>query len=239
MYKCAFKNLVMRTKHILRTIVKKYSPTVFASSLAAEDMVLTDMILRDNLKIRIFTLNTERLHVDTVNMLRRIQDTYNYTIIQFFPEPMAVLDYIKQYGLDGIYDSVDLRKKCCEIRKLEPLKRALATNKSWITGRRKAQSATRFALNIKEHDVVHNMIKFNPLANWSTHDVWQYIRNNQVPYNLLHDQGYSSIGCMPCTRAIRPGEDIRAGRWWWENSKLKECGLHLVHGKVIRKNYST
>lgn len=139
-----------------------------------------------------------------------------------------------QNGLNAFYDSVEMRKECCRIRKVEPLGRALAGNKAWITGQRRAQSATRTSLMIEEDDPGHFMTKFNPLADWSEEDVWTYLRDNMVPYNALHDQGYPSIGCEPCTRAIEPGEDVRAGRWWWENPESKECGLHVVDGKLIR-----
>jgi phosphoadenosine phosphosulfate reductase len=150
------------------------------------------------------------------------------------PEPAAVDAYVQQNGLNAFYESIDLRKECCRIRKIEPLGRALAGNKAWVTGQRRAQSSTRAALDVQEDDPAHGLTKFNPLADWSEQDVWHYIRSNNVPYNSLHDKGYPSIGCEPCTRAIQPGEDVRAGRWWWENPDTKECGLHVVDGKLIR-----
>ena len=226
--------LVSATKATLTRIASDFTPVVFASSLAAEDMVLTDLILRAKLPIGIFTLETGRLHAETLHVIDRIKETYGYDVALYRPEPAAVDAYVAQHGLNGFYDSIDLRKECCRIRKIEPLGRALAGNKAWVTGQRRAQSSTRAALDVQEQDEAHGMTKFNPLADWSEQDVWHYIRSNDVPYNALHDKGYPSIGCEPCTRAIEPGEDVRAGRWWWENPDTKECGLHVVDGKLIR-----
>lgn len=226
--------LVAATKATLTRIASDFTPAVFASSLAAEDMVLTDLILRAKLPIGIFTLETGRLHAETLSVIDRIKETYGYDVVLYRPEPAAVDTYVQQNGLNAFYDSIDLRKECCRIRKIEPLGRALAGNKAWITGQRRAQSTTRAALDVQELDEAHRMTKFNPLADWSEQDVWHYIRSNNVPYNSLHDKGYPSIGCEPCTRAIQPGEDVRAGRWWWENPDTKECGLHVVDGKLIR-----
>jgi len=222
------------TLSVLETISNEFSPAVFASSLAAEDMVLTDLILKHKLNIDIFSLETGRLHKETLSMLERIKETYDYEVKLYKPDTEAVDNYVKQHGLNAFYDSVDMRKECCRIRKVEPLNRALKGKKAWITGQRRAQSATRTELAVQEDDVAHAMQKFNPLADWSEDDVWHYIRSNNVPYNALHDKGYPSIGCEPCTRAIQPGEDIRAGRWWWENPESKECGLHVVDGKLVR-----
>ena len=230
----AFEHLLSSTKATLHRIAQDFTPAVFASSLAAEDMVLTDLILRDKLNIKIFSLETGRLHAETLGVLDKIQQRYDYTVTLFKPEQSAVDEYVKENGLDAFYNSVEMRKECCRIRKVEPLNRALAGNKAWITGQRKAQSTTRTALEIQEDDAAHSMTKFNPLADWSEDDIWHYIRQNDVPYNPLHDHGYPSIGCQPCTRAIEPGEDIRAGRWWWENPESKECGLHVVDGKLVR-----
>jgi phosphoadenosine phosphosulfate reductase len=222
------------TVSILEKIATEFSPAVFASSLAAEDMVLTDLILRHKLNIGIFSLETGRLHKETLSMLDRIKETYDYEVELYKPETDAVNSYVQQHGLNAFYDSVEMRKECCRIRKVEPLNRALSGNKAWITGQRRAQSATRAELAVQEDDVAHAMQKFNPLTDWSEDDVWHYIRSNNVPYNPLHDKGYPSIGCEPCTRAIQPGEDVRAGRWWWENPESKECGLHVVDGKLVR-----
>ena len=229
-----FDNKLAASKATLERIADEFSPAVFASSLAAEDMVLTDLILKNHLGIAIFSLETGRLHPETLAMLDKIKAHYGQDIRLFKPEAAAVADYIDQHGLNAFYDSVDMRKECCRIRKVEPLKRALAGNKAWVTGQRRTQSATRTELAVQEDDLAHGMQKFNPLADWTEDDVWHYIRSNHVPYNALHDQGYPSIGCEPCTRSIQPGEDVRAGRWWWENPESKECGLHVVDGKLIR-----
>ena len=229
-----FDQLVAETKATLGRIVVDFSPAVFASSLAAEDMVLTDMILRSALPIGIFTLETGRLHAETLGMLDTIKDKYAYDVTRFRPDADAVEAYVRAHGLNAFYDSVELRKECCRIRKVDPLNRALDGNTAWVTGQRRAQSSTRTELAVQEIDAAHQMTKFNPLADWSEDDIWQYIRANEVPYNPLHDRGYPSIGCEPCTRAVEPGEDIRAGRWWWENPDSKECGLHFVDGKMIR-----
>ena len=231
-----FNARVPATQATLNRIASDFTPAVFASSLAAEDMVLTDMILRAKLPITIFSLETGRLHKETLGMLDRIKETYDYEVKLYKPEAAAVDAYVQQHGLNAFYDSVELRKECCRIRKVEPLRRALAGNKAWITGQRRAQSTTRAELAVQEEDAAHGMTKFNPLADWSEEDVWNYIRSNNVPYNPLHDKGYPSIGCEPCTRAIQPGEDVRAGRWWWENPESKECGLHVVDGKLVRIN---
>ncbi|HEY0846693.1 MAG TPA: phosphoadenylyl-sulfate reductase [Noviherbaspirillum sp.] len=229
-----FQTRLADTQTTLVRIARDFAPAVFASSLAAEDMVLTDLILRAKLPIVIFTLETGRLHKETLGMLDRIKETYDVDVKLYKPDQSAVDAYIRQNGLNAFYDSVEMRKECCRIRKVEPLNRALAGNKAWITGQRRAQSTTRAELAVQEDDPAHGMTKFNPLADWSEEDVWNYIRSNNVPYNPLHDKGYPSIGCEPCTRAIQPGEDIRAGRWWWENPESKECGLHVVDGKLVR-----
>ena len=229
-----YDGLVAATRATLERIAADFTPAVFASSLAAEDMVLTDLILRAKLPIKVFTLETGRLHKETLGMLDRIREVYGHEVEAYRPDAAAVDAYVQQNGLNAFYDSVDMRKECCRIRKVEPLNRALAGNKAWITGQRRAQSATRTDQQVQEDDVAHGMAKFNPLADWSEEDVWRYIRSNNVPYNPLHDRGYPSIGCEPCTRAIQPGEDVRAGRWWWENPESKECGLHVVDGKLVR-----
>ncbi|KKO65056.1 Thioredoxin-dependent 5'-adenylylsulfate reductase [Janthinobacterium sp. KBS0711] len=227
-------SLIHATEQTLTRIAADFSPAVFASSLAAEDMVLTDMILKAKLPIGIFSLETGRLHQETLAVLDKVKTRYDHDITLYRPQPEAVAAYVEQNGLNAFYNSVEMRRECCRIRKVEPLGRALAGNKAWVTGQRRAQSTTRAELHVQEDDAAHAMTKFNPLADWSEEDVWAYIRANDVPYNALHDQGYPSIGCEPCTRAVQPGEDVRAGRWWWENPDSKECGLHMVDGKLIR-----
>ncbi|MFM9434566.1 phosphoadenosine phosphosulfate reductase [Janthinobacterium sp. CG_23.3] len=226
--------LVASTRQTLERIASDFTPAVFASSLAAEDMVLTDLILKAKLPIGIFSLETGRLHAETLAVLDKIKARYGADVALYRPQPGAVDAYVAQHGLNAFYDSVEMRRECCRVRKVEPLGRALAGNKAWVTGQRRAQSSTRAELHVEQDDPDHGMTKFNPLADWSEEDVWQYIRDNNVPYNALHDQGYPSIGCQPCTRAVEPGEDVRAGRWWWENPDSKECGLHMVDGKLIR-----
>ncbi len=226
--------LVTMTSATLARVARDFSPAVFASSLAAEDMVLTDLILKANLPIGIFSLETGRLNQETLDVLAKVKAHYGYDIALFYPQQDAVDQYVTRNGLNAFYDSVDMRRECCRIRKVEPLGRALAGKQAWVTGQRRAQSSTRSELAVQELDTAHGMTKFNPLADWSEEDVWNYIRSNNVPYNALHDQGFPSIGCAPCTRAVQPGEDVRAGRWWWENPDSKECGLHMVDGKLIR-----
>jgi phosphoadenosine phosphosulfate reductase len=227
-------SLVQDTSATLARVARDFSPAVFASSLAAEDMVLTDLILKAGLPIGIFSLDTGRLNPETVEVLDAVRARYNYNIAVFHPQAVAVNDFVSTNGLNAFYNSVEMRRECCRIRKVEPLGRALAGKRAWVTGQRRAQSSTRADLSVQEDDAAHGMVKFNPLADWSEQDVWDYIRANEVPYNALHDQGFPSIGCAPCTRAVQPGEDVRAGRWWWENPDQKECGLHMVDGKLIR-----
>lgn len=231
-----FTEKLRATEELLSRIGSDFSPAVFASSLAAEDMVITDLILQHQISIGIFSLETGRLPPETLHVLDQVQQRYGYTIQLYRPDPAAVDDYVNNHGVDGFYDSVELRKQCCQIRKVEPLGRALAGKQAWITGQRRGQSSTRNNLELQEYDAAHGLTKFNPLVDWSEDEVWYYLRLHKVPYNALHDAGYPSIGCAPCTRAIQPGEDIRAGRWWWETPESKECGLHVVDGKLVRIN---
>jgi phosphoadenosine phosphosulfate reductase len=210
----------------LRAIAAEHAPAALASSLGAEDMVLTDAILGGGIPIEIFTLDTGRLHPETLSMLERVRERYGYEIRVYEPDANAVKRYVSELGLDAIYRSVELRRRCCEIRKVEPLGRALAGKSAWITGLRRTQSVTRADLPLKEFDPAYGLWKFNPMAEWSEREVWEYLRSRDVPYNPLHDRGFRSIGCVPCTRPIAAGEDLRAGRWWWEDAQTKECGLH-------------
>jgi phosphoadenosine phosphosulfate reductase len=212
----------------LDAIAARHTRVKLASSLAAEDMLLTHAILSRKLGIGIFSLNTGRLHAETVGMIDRVRERYGYEIEQWLPEPAAVEAYVKDHGLNAFYDSVELRKACCGIRKVEPLNRALSGVEAWVTGQRREQSVTRTELHEDEHDEARGIEKYNPLAEWTESDVWAYLGHFDVPVNPLHARGYPSIGCEPCTRAIRPGEDSRAGRWWWESRDTKECGLHIT-----------
>ena len=217
---------IARLSAALGAIAADHVPAALSSSLAVEDMVITDAILRNGHAIEIFTLDTGRLHAETLGVLPRVHHQYGYEIRIYRPDADAIASYVDQFGLDAFYESVELRQRCCHIRKVEPLKRALAGKKAWVTGMRRAQSVTRRDLPESEYDAQYGLWKFNPLADWGEAEVWQYIREFGVPYNPLQDQGYRSIGCAPCTRATAAGEDLRAGRWWWEDSEGKECGLH-------------
>ena len=219
---------------VLGDIARDFSPASFATSLGAEDMVLTDLIARAKAEIEIFTLDTGRLPEETQRVIQAVRHRYGIAIRAFAPERQDVEEYIRANGPNAFYDSIELRKECCRIRKVVPLGRALSGKRAWITGLRREQSATRADLAVREWDADHEMEKFNPLIDWTTDEIWAYIRAYDVPYNALHDQGYPSIGCAPCTRAITPGEDIRAGRWWWENPETKECGLHFDPARAHR-----
>ena len=211
---------------LLHRIGSQYASAALASSFGAEDMVLTDLIARHRVPIVIFTLDTGRLPGETYALIDRVRGHYGLPIELYYPDARAIETYVRDNGVNAFYRSVELRQNCCAIRKAEPLARALAGRGAWITGQRRAQSVTRTAVEIEEIDAAHAIRKFNPLADWSEDEVWTYIRDHGVPYNTLHDRGYPSIGCAPCTRALLPGEDIRAGRWWWESADHKECGLH-------------
>jgi phosphoadenosine phosphosulfate reductase len=211
---------------LLERVVEEHAPVVFASSLGAEDMVLTDLIAEHALPIEIFTLDTGRLPGETYALLDQLRARYGIAVRVQYPDTRAIERYVAANGINAFYASVELRQACCAVRKTEPLARALAGKGAWITGLRRSQGITRTNISIEENDVVHGIPKINPLADWSEGEVWDYIRTNRVPYNALHDRGYPSIGCAPCTRAIEPGEDVRAGRWWWEHADDKECGLH-------------
>lgn len=215
-----------QTKALLREAAEVYAPSVLASSLGAEDMVLLDLLAELRLPIGVFTLDTGRLPQETYDVLQMARARYGVAIAVFAPESADIERYTAAHGPNGFYDSVALRQECCHLRKVKPLQRALAGKKSWITGLRRGQSAGRGAIAAKEWDAGHGLEKFNPLAEWSEEDVWDYVRAREVPVNALHAKGYPSIGCAPCTRAVAPGEDIRAGRWWWENPEFNECGLH-------------
>lgn len=212
---------------LLADIATDWSPATFANSLGAEDMVLTDLIVKSGLPIEIFSLDTGRLPLETYDLMAAVQQHYGLKLKIYFPQASTVEDYVRSHGINAFYESVDLRKACCHMRKVEPLQRALAGKKAWITGLRAQQATTRTGLPTREYDEGNQLEKFNPLADWSEKEVWTYIKQNAVPYNALHDKFYPSIGCAPCTRAISLGEDVRSGRWWWENPESKECGLHV------------
>jgi phosphoadenosine phosphosulfate reductase len=212
---------------LLHAAAALHGAVTFANSFGAEDMVLTDIILTEQLPIEIFSLDTGRLPAETYTLMGEVEQQYATKLKVFFPESGAVEQYVRTQGINAFYDSVELRKACCQVRKVEPLRRALAGKGAWVTGMRAAQSMTRADLPVRQFDDGNGLEKYNPLSDWSEQEVWAYIRIYGVPYNALHDQFYPSIGCAPCTRAIAVGEDVRAGRWWWEDPTLKECGLHV------------
>ncbi len=217
----------LSAEDIIKYFLKEYKQdAALSSSLGAEDQVLTDMILKVDKDANIFTLDTGRLHPETYDVMDATNLKYGVKLNVFFPLNEKVEELYQKQGINGHFESIQNRKNCCNIRKMEPLRRALKPLKVWITGLRAAQSVTRTSMSVVEYDENFEVIKVNPLINWSEEDVWNYIKQNNVPYNKLHDKGFPSIGCAPCTRAIKDGEDIRAGRWWWENPEHKECGLH-------------
>jgi phosphoadenosine phosphosulfate reductase len=225
-----------QARDLLARIARDHHPAALASSLSAEDMVLTDLVARERLPIEIFMLDTGRLHGDTLDLVGRIEQRYGIALRVYRPQSQAVNEYAVRFGRDAFYESVELRKQCCAIRKVEPLKRALAGKRAWVSGMRRGQSTMRSDIGIEEFDQVHGIKKFNPLADWSEAEVWDHIGRHEVPYNPLYNQGYRSIGCAPCTRPVVAGEDARAGRWWWEPRSASECGIHFSpDGKIIRE----
>lgn len=215
-----------RVLDLMQTVAANHAPAVLAASFGAEDMVLIDLIARHRLSIEVFTLDTGRLPEETQSLIHATARRYQLAIAVISPDAVDIERYVAAHGPNAFYDSQALRLECCFMRKVKPLRRALAGKAAWITGQRRAQSVARRMLPLQEWDAEHGLHKFNPLADWSDDAVWQYIRQHTVPYNALHDRGYPSIGCAPCTRAITPGEDVRAGRWWWESDEHRECGLH-------------
>lgn len=219
-------------EYVLKYFIDKYENRVgFASSLGAEDQVLTDMICKINKNANIFTLDTGRLFPETYDLIAKTSDYYGIKIKVYFPDYTKVEKMVEENGINHFYKSVENRERCCYLRKTESLLRAFNGLESWICGLRRDQSITRFDNQLVEWDEQHNLFKINPLINWSEDQVWDYIKKNDVPYNELHDKGFPSIGCQPCTRAVKPGEDVRAGRWWWEQPEKRECGLHNQHKK--------
>lgn len=218
-------------QEVLAWALERFHPRLaFASSFGVEDVVVIDMIARIRKDARIFTLDTGRLHEETYEVMEAIRKRYGVTIESYFPERVAVETLERAKGLYSFRESIQNRKECCTIRKVEPLNRALSGLDAWISGLRRDQAVTRGAVTKLEVDEAHpGLYKINPIADWTVEQVWAYVKENDVPYNGLHDRGFPSIGCSPCTRPIAAGEDIRAGRWWWELPEQKECGLHVTH----------
>ncbi len=222
-----FDERVADTLAVLRNAAQVHAGRIVqATSLGAEDMVLTDLIARHGLPITLATLDTGKLHDETLALIPRIEQRYGLSVQRFRPVETSVVQFVARHGERAMFDSIDLRKSCCAVRKLEPLSRMLDGMGAWVTGLRREQSVQRAEVPPSEVET-SGRIKFNPLSAWSWADVWHYIETHGVPYNALHDQFFPSIGCAPCTRAIALGEDFRAGRWWWEDESAKECGLHV------------
>ena len=225
---------VSNTKEILQLSLSRYKGGVlFSTSLGAEDQVLTDLILSIDKTVNIVTLDTGRLPYETYKTIEDTERKYGIKIQVQFPDYISVERMVKEKGVNLFYESIENRKECCSVRKLEPLARAMKDKTLWITGLRKEQSVTRADMKFAEWDEKYSVMKINPLLNWTEKQVWDYIKANNVPYNELHEKGYPSSGCAPCTRAIEEGEDSRAGRWWWEDPVTKECGLHWKDGKLV------
>ncbi len=221
---------VARLRELLGRIERDHAPAAFANSFGAEDMVLTHLIATEFKGIQIFTLDTLRLPKETYELMHQAREVYGFRLVIYTPVIDLADDFVRRHGAFSMYENIDNRKSCCHLRKIEPLNRALAQKKAWLTGLRREQAPSRKDLGESEFDADHQLTKFNPLIDWSEDDVWAYLHANGVPYNTLHDRGYPSIGCEPCTRAVKPGEDPRAGRWWWEQTGaggLQECGLHV------------
>jgi phosphoadenosine phosphosulfate reductase len=226
-YRETFKNMTPGEMLSL-ALTNHPGKVVFSTSLSAEDQIVTHMLSELMENPDIFTLDTGRLFYETYDLLDKTNKHFGINIRLVFPDSEAVERMVNQNGINLFYESVAKRKLCCNVRKIEPLKRALKGNEVWITGLRSEQSPTRNDMQFAEWDAVHHIIKINPILAWTESEVWDYIKAHNIPYNALHDQGYPSLGCKPCTRAVKAGEDIRAGRWWWEQPETKECGLHLA-----------
>ncbi len=217
-------------REIIALALREYSPHIALSFSGAEDVVLIDMAEKAGVGYQAFTLDTGRLHPETYQLIDRVRERYNIEVEAFFPQPEAVQELVREKGMFSFYR--DGHQECCGIRKVEPLRRALSSVNAWVTGQRRDQSpGTRMDLPVVQLDSLfgsdgRDLVKFNPLAHWTSRQVWNYIRENDVPYNSLHERGFISIGCEPCTKAVLPGQHERAGRWWWEDQTKKECGLH-------------
>ncbi len=213
------------TRALLARSVEDFGDVVYSNSLGAEAVVLTDIIWSSGLPIEIFSVDTGRLHEETYTLLERLQRRYAKRIQVFYPDAVRLESYVRQNGINGFYNGLAERQFCCEIRKVEPFRRAIAGHKAWVTGVRREQSAARAQGLPIEWDTANSLYRVSPMLDWTHDDVWTYLRAHKLPYNPLHDRHYPSIGCAPCTRAVEPGQDSRAGRWWWENPDSRECGL--------------
>jgi phosphoadenosine phosphosulfate reductase len=213
------------TVEVLRAAVRDYRKVVYSNSLGAESMVLTDLIWTQVPEIEIFTLDTGRLPEETINLIERLERRYQRRMRIYYPDPGTLEALVAKNGINGFYNGIAERQSCCHVRKVEPFRRAVQGAGAWVTGVRREQSATRALTQAVDFDAANGLHKISPILDWTHDEVWDYIRAHKLPYNPLHDQGYPSIGCAPCTRAVEPGADSRSGRWWWENTDSKECGL--------------
>lgn len=231
----SLRKRISETSSRLREVVTVHQPAAFSSSFGAEDMVILDLLAKLKLGVEVFTLDTGRLHEETHRLINEARQRYSLPVRIMYPDAEELESYALEHGDNAFYDSIELRKRCCEIRKVVPLRRALRGKRLWITGMRREQSVTRGDLELLAFDANKGLFKFNPLLDWTSRDVSDYVQHNEVPVNALHSQGYPSIGCAPCTRPIKAGEDERAGRWWWESAESRECGLHLdPAGRLVR-----
>lgn len=226
---------IAETSNRLREVVTAHQPATFASSFGVEDMVIFDLLAKLQLDVEVFTIDTGRLHEETHDLIHRARQKYARPIRIMHPDAAELESFTLENGANAFYNSVELRRRCCAIRKVAPLRRALRGKRLWITGMRREQSATRAGLELLAYDREHGLFKLNPLFDWTTQDISGYLHQRKVPVNALHAKGFPSIGCAPCTRAVEPGEDERAGRWWWEQAGSRECGLHLdSSGHLVR-----
>jgi phosphoadenosine phosphosulfate reductase len=222
----ALRTLAAGSIELLREAVAEYGNVCYANSLGSESMVLTDLIWTSVPEIEIFSVDTGRLYPETYDLIERVQQRYGRTLRMYYPDGARIEDWVGEHGINGFRDGLELRHECCGIRKVGPFRRAIAGRGAWVTGIRRGQSASRALAAPVEWDREYGLHKVSPLLEWSEKDIWDYIRKKRLPYNSLHDIGFPSIGCAPCTRAVQPGEDPRSGRWWWERADSRECGLH-------------
>jgi phosphoadenosine phosphosulfate reductase len=211
---------------LLRAAVAEYKDVCYANSLGPESMVLTDLIWTTLPEVEIFTIDTGRLFPETYDLMERVQQRYGRSLRIYYPEAAQLEGWVGKNGINGFRDGIEQRRGCCAVRKVEPFRRAISGRGAWVTGIRRGQSASRALAAPIEWDGEHGLQKVSPLLDWSEKQIWDYIRKMRLPYNRLHDVGFPSVGCAPCTRAVQPGEDARSGRWWWERADLRECGLH-------------
>jgi phosphoadenosine phosphosulfate reductase len=224
-----------RTVEQLKASVAEFKNVCYANSLGAESMVLTDLIWGFVPQIEMFSIDTGRLYPETYDLIERLQSRYGRALRIYYPETSEVEAWVGKNGINGFRDGVNQRQGCCAVRKIEPFRRAVAGHGAWVTGIRRAQSAGRALAAPVAWDAAYGLHKISPLLDWSEDEIWEYIRKKRLPYNSLHDSGFPSIGCAPCTRAVQPGEDKRSGRWWWERSDARECGLHPRHPRPVRE----